>query len=316
MDPGGGRYHDTVERYGTGRWHRCLRRARRFENVGLVLTAVVLGVAVPEPGQYAEVLVTPLVIFLVFCSLRGVSLADIEHRSYSLVILCSLGISYIVLPFGGIRIANAFLTGDALLGLAIVLAAPTTAGSAIIWTRLAGGDSGLAALASISSLGVAPVLTPLVLSSLLDRPIAVPVETIVVDLLVIVAGGIALLISVPERLINETLIDRGSGLAILCLIYSSIASVDVWAIDPTSFVVVAALVVWLLGIGFVVIRAIGTATGVDRSVYLPLFFAGGLKNLGIALLIAFVYQSAMVVVVIVTYYVLQQLVGAVVADIA
>lgn len=65
-----------------------------------------------------------------------------------------------------------------------------------------------------------------------------------------------------------------------------------------------------------IVRATGSAAGLDRSTYLPLFFTGGLKNLGIALLIAFTYRSAMVVVVIVTYYVLQQLVGAVIADVA
>lgn len=295
---------------------RFVARVRRFENVGLVLAAVVLGVAVPGPGRYADVLVTPLVMFLIYGSLRGISVANVEYGSYGLVILCSLAVSYLVLPFGGIRVADALLSGDALIGMAIMLAAPTTAGSAIIWTRLAGGDSELAALASISSLGVAPLLTPAVLSALLGRGIAVPAGTMVVDLLVIVVGGIALLIAVPDRLVSEPLVDRGSGVAILLLIYSSIASVDVGAIDPASFGAVALFVLLLLGGGFVIVRATGSAAGLDRSTYLPLFFTGGLKNLGIALLIAFTYRSAMVVVVIVTYYVLQQLVGAVIADVA
>lgn len=294
---------------------RFVARVRRFENVGLVLAAVVLGVAVPGPGRYADVLVTPLVMFLIYGSLRGISVANVEYGSYGLVILCSLAVSYLVLPFGGIRVADALLSGDALIGMAIMLAAPTTAGSAIIWTRLAGGDSELAALASISSLGVAPLLTPAVLSALLGRGIAVPAGTMVVDLLVIVVGGIALLIAVPDRLVSEPLVDRGSGVAILLLIYSSIASVDVGAIDPASFGAVALFVLLLLGGGFVIVRATGSAAGLDRSTYLPLFFTGGLKNLGIALLIAFTYRSAMVVVVIVTYYVLQQLVGAVIADV-
>lgn len=299
-----------------GSRNRYLAWIRRFENVGLVLAAVALGVLVPGPGRYADALVTPLVIVLVYGSIRGLSLASVEYRSYGLVVLCSIGISYLVLPFGGIRLADAFLTGDALLGMAIVLAAPTTAGSAIIWTRLAGGDSELAALVSIASLGVAPLLTPLVLSSILDQRIALPVETMVVDLLVIVLGGAALVLVVPERLVSDAAVDRGSGLAILLLLYSSIASVEVGTVDPAAFAVVAAFVVSLLGVGFLVVRAGGDALGVDRSTYLPLFFTGGLKNLGIALLIAVAYRSAMVVVVVVTYYVLQQLVGATVADLA
>lgn len=299
-----------------GSRNRYLAWIRRFENVGLVLAAVALGVLVPGPGRYVDVLVTPLVIFLVYGSIRGLSLASVEYRSYGLVVLCSIGISYLVLPFGGIRLADAFLTGDALLGMAIVLAAPTTAGSAIIWTRLAGGDSELAALVSIASLGVAPLLTPLVLSSLLGEQVALPVETMVVDLLVIVVGGTALVLVAPERLVSDAAVDRGSGLAILLLLYSSIASVEIGTVDPAAFAVVAAFVVSLLGVGFMLVRAAGRRLGVDRSTYLPLFFTGGLKNLGIALLIAVAYRSAMVVVVVVTYYVLQQLVGATVADLA
>ncbi|WP_336343217.1 bile acid:sodium symporter [Halalkalicoccus ordinarius] len=295
---------------------RLVAGLRRFENVGIVLAAVALGVVVPGPGRYADVLVTPLVVFLIYGSLRGVSVADVESRSYGLAILCSLGISYVLLPFGGIRAADALLAGDALTGMAIVLAAPTTAGSAIVWTRLVGGDSKLAALASIGSLGVAPLLTPAVLSALLDRRAVVPVESMAFDLLVIVVGGVGLLVVIPDRLVSETAVDRGSGVTILVLIYSSIASVEVGAIDAAGFGAVSAVVLLLLGGGFALVRFAGHVAGVDRSTYLPLFFTGGLKNLGIALVIAFAYASATVVVVVVTYYVLQQVVGAVVADLA
>lgn len=300
----------------SGTLTRFVARMRRFENVGVVLAAVVLGIAVPEPGRYAGVLVTPLVIFLIYGSLRGISVADVGSGSYGLAILCSLGASYVVLPFGGIRVADALLGGDALAGMAIVLAAPTTAGSAIIWTRLAGGDSELAALTSIGSLALAPLVTPAVLSVLLDRGTAVPIEAMVIDLSVIVAGGVVLLVAIPDHLVSETRVDRGSGVAILVLIYSSIASVDVGAIAVANVGAVAVVVLLLLAGGFALVRLIAHAAGVDRSTYLALFLTGGLKNLGIALMIAFAYGSAMVVVAVVTYYVLQQFVGAVVADVA
>ena len=85
--------------------------------------AVALNVVVPGPERYADVLVTPLVVFLIYGSLRGVSVADVKSRSYGLAILCSLGVSYVLLPFGGIRAADALLAGDALTGMTIVLAA-------------------------------------------------------------------------------------------------------------------------------------------------------------------------------------------------
>lgn len=291
-------------------------RVRRFENVGVVLVAVVLGIVVSGPGRYADVLVTPLVVFLIYGSLRGIDVGDVESGSYGLAILCSLGVSYVVLPFGGIRVADALLAGEALAGMAIVLAAPTTAGSAIIWTRLAGGDSELAALASIGSLGVAPLLTPAVLSVLLEQRATVPIEAMVIDLLVIVGGGVALLVVIPDRLVSETTVDRGSGVAILVLIYSSVASVDVGAIAVANLGAVSVVVLLLLLGAFALVRLVGRTVGVDRSTYLALFFTGGLKNLGVALVIAFAYASATVVVVVVTYYVLQQFVGAVVADVA
>jgi predicted Na+-dependent transporter len=114
--------------------------------------------------------------------------------------------------------------------------------------------------------------------------------------------------------VSERGIDRGSGLAIPLLVYAAVANADVGAIDGASVGSVAAVVLLLLGGVFVAIRVGGNAVEVDRSTYLPVFFTGGLKNLGIALAIAFTYASATVVVVIVTYYVLQQLVGALVSD--
>lgn len=87
---------------------------------------------------------------------------------------------------------------------------------------------------------------------------------------------------------------------------------NVGAIDVAGFGAVFAVVLPLFGGGFALVRLVSYVTGVDRSTYLPLFFTGGPKNLGIALVIAFA-QASPTVVVAVTYYVLQQFVGADVA---
>lgn len=286
----------------------------RYRNILLVVGAVGLGVLVPAFGPALEPLVTPLVIFLVFGSLRGLELAEIETSSYAALVALSLCISYVVLPIGGIQLANFALGGGAAVGFAIALAVPTTAGSAIIWTRFARGDAQLAATISIVSLLVAPVATPIVLSQLLGAQTAVPALSILVDLVIIVGGGVLLAAGVPSEAVSARTIDRGATLAILLLIYTSVAGVEMAAVTGWHLAAVVGCSVCLVGFGLVVSLLCERGFGLSRTQTLPLFFTSSLKNLGIALLIALAYTDPLVVFAIITYYVIQQLSGAVIAD--
>ena len=277
----------------------------RYRNVLLVVGAVGLGVFVPEFGPTLRPLVTPLVIFLVFSSLRGLRPGEIDVSSYAALILLSLGISYVVLPIGGIRIADLVLDDGAVVGFAIALSAPTTAGSAIIWTRFARGDVQLATTASIVSLLVAPVVTPIVLTRLVGTQAAVPVGSILTDLAIIVA-------IVPSDALSPRTIDRGATLAILLLIYTSVAGVEVTDVTGWHVLTVVGLSVLLVAFGLVISVLCERGLGLSRSI--PLFLTSTLKNLGIALLIALAYTDPLVVFSIITYYIVQQLSGAVLAD--
>jgi bile acid:Na+ symporter, BASS family len=293
---------------------RLRRLVGRFENVLLVAAAVAAGVAVPEVGSLLEPLVTPLVIFLVYTSLRGLRLAEIDLRSYALLVALSLSLSYLVLPAGGIQLARAVLADGSVLGFAIALSVPTTAGSAIIWSRFSGGDVQLATTISIGSLLLGPVATPAVLTVLVGTGTAVSATSILLDLTVIVVGGLALAVVIPSGSVSPRTVDTGATLAILCLIYTSVAGVDPSAIAVGEFLGIVAVSVLLLCFGLVLTLLCKRGFGLGRETALSLFFTSSLKNLGIALLVALAFADPLVVLAIITYYVCQQLSGAVLAD--
>lgn len=286
----------------------------RYRNVVLVVGSVGLGTLVPDFGPYLEPLVTPLVIFLVFSSLQGLRLPEIETSSYAFVVVLSLCISYVALPIGGIRLAEFVLEEGAVLGFAIALAAPTTAGSAIIWTRLSRGDVQLATTISIVSLLVAPLATPIVLTQLVGSQGTIPVLSIIADLAIIVGGGALFSRVIPSGTLSPRAMDLGSTLAILLLIYTSVAGVEVDTVTGWHLLAVVGTSALLVIFGLLVSILCKGGFGLSRTEMLPLFFTSSLKNLGIALLIALSYADPLVVFSIIAYYVVQQLFGAVLAD--
>ncbi|GAB7009251.1 bile acid:sodium symporter [Halorubrum trueperi] len=286
----------------------------RFGNVFLVLGAAGVGVAVPHLGPYLDPLITPLVVFLVYTSLQGLRLAEIDYSSYALLIALSLCLSYLLLPVVGTRIAESVLRDTALVGFAIALSVPTTAGSAIVWTRLACGDVQLATIISIVSLLIAPAATPIVLTQLVGSQFTVPAASILTDLVVIVGGGVLLTAIVPSDSISPALVERGSTLAILLLIYTAVAGVDAFGIAGSSLLAIVGVSVLLFGFGLGVTAVCERGLGVARKRAIPLFFATSLKNLGIALLISIPLADPLVTVSIIVYYVVQQVGGALIAD--
>lgn len=287
-----------------------------FKHLALVLCAVGVGVWLPDFGPVTKPLVTPLVIFLIFGSLRELRVTEINPLAYAGVVVLSLIISYTVLPVGGMQIASLFLTDGALTGVAIMLAVPTTAGSAIIWTRLSGGDDQLSILISVASLILAPLVTPFVFRLLVRSQIQTPVGAMVWDLLLIVGVGIALTLLVPNGTVSKRTVDRGAGLAILLLIYSSVANLDLGTIDLGDVAPILLVTLLVLCGGLLLSLVVGYSLQLKRVSILPLFFTSSLKNLGIALFIALSYPSPLTVVAIVSYYAAQQMFGAIIVDFA
>jgi len=286
----------------------------RFSNVLLVLGAAGVGVAAPQLSPYFDPLITPLVVFLVFTSLRGVRFGSIDYSSYAAIVGLSLFLSYVVLPLAGIRLVELALSDAAVIGFAIALSVPATAGSAIIWTRLAGGDAQLATMGSIASLLVAPVATPLVLTRLVGSRIAVPTTSILTDLAVIVGGGVLLTAIVPTEALSTETVERSSTLAILLLIYTAVAGVGVFGIDARALLGVVGVAVLLFCLGVALTAGCQRALGIGRDRGFALWFTTNLKNLGIALLVSLPFAEPLVTAAIIVYYVVQQTGGAVIAD--
>lgn len=286
----------------------------RYENILLISIAVGAGILIPNFGPYFEPLITPLVIFLVFGSLRGLHIGEIEYVSYTLLVILSVCISYVVLPVSGIHIVNLFLSDGALVGFAIFFSVPTTTGSAIIWTRFSQGDVQLATTVSLVSLLIAPVATPIILSHLVGSQAVIPVTSILIDLLIIIVGGVLLTIAIPSSTVTTRTVDASATLAILLLIYTSIAGVGFAGMENQILFTIVGVSVLLLSLGLAIIMVCEKGFQLDRSQTLPLFFTSNLKNLGIALLIAFEYNSSFITISIITYYIMQQIFGAFVAD--
>jgi len=288
----------------------------RFSNAFLVLGAASIGVLVPQLSQYFDPLVTPIVVFLVFTSLRGVRLAAIDYSSYAVVVGLSLCLSYVVVPVIGMRLVELALADGAALGFAVVLSVPTTAGSAIVWTRLAGGDVQLATVSSIASLVFAPAATPVVLTRLAGSQITVPTVSILTDLAVIVGGGVLLAVVVPSNALSAETVERGSTVAILLLIYTAVGGVGVFGINGATLLAITGVAVLLFAVGAGITVGCRRAFDIGRMRAISLCFTTNLKNLGIALLVSLPFAEPLVTAAIISCYVVQQTGGALLADAA
>ncbi|MFC6770912.1 hypothetical protein ACFQDD_05170, partial [Halorubrum pallidum] len=159
-----------------------------------------------------------------------------------------------------------------------------------------------------------PAATPLVLTRLVGSRIAVPTASILVDLAVIVGGGVLLTVAVPTDTLSNGTVERASTLAILLLIYTAVAGVGVFEIDGTALLAVVGVAVLLFSLGAALTAGCQRAFDIGRDRAFSLFFTTNLKNLGIALLVSLPFADPLVTASIIVYYVVQQTGGAVLAD--
>lgn len=287
---------------------------RRLRNVLVVLVAVAVGVLYPAGSAYVQPFTAAIVTFLVFSSLRGVSLTRRRLRSSLGPTGIVLAVSYLAIPAVGILWARLFLDDGALLGVAAMLAAPTTAGSAIVWTRVGGGNDELSGITALASIALAPVVTPLVLVWLVGEFHALPVVPLATQLLVIIAVAVALLAVVPADAIGDGTIEWGSVGAILLLIYAGVGTAGIATTSVRFLAHVGLLVGVVFAVGLFVGLVLCLATNRSRGDILSVFYSGTLKNLGISLVVVLPFGSTVAVHAIIVYYVSQQLLSAVLLD--
>jgi len=119
----------------------------------------------------------------------------------------------------------------------------------------------------------------------------------------------------PSDAISSQLVHDGSTLAIALLIYTSVSKVGSVVLSAQVLLSLIIVSILLLGIGLGSSLVSMKVLQCSTDEMLPMFFTSNLKNLGIALLVAFAYSNSLVLVSIITYYVIQQVAGALTADI-
>lgn len=286
----------------------------RFRNVLIVLIAVGIGIVYPSGAVFVQPLTGVIVTLLVFSSLRGISLTDGHLRDSMVFIWVVLLISYGVIPTVGIRWAGFFLEDGALLGAAAMLAAPATAGSAIVWTRVAGGNDELSGIGSLASIGLAPIMTPFLLVWLVGEVHAIPIAPLASQLLFITAGALLLLVIVPDDAVADTTLEWGSVAAILLLIYAGVGTAGIGNASVTLLAHVGGLVIVVFAVGIAAAIGLCVATDWDRTEVMSVFYTGTLKNLGISLVVVLPLGSTAAIHAVIVYYVSQQFLSAVLLD--
>lgn len=286
----------------------------RFDAALSVIGATAAGVWFPALGPALSPLTMPLVAFLVYGSFRNLRLGSLWSRENARLLSVALPLAYVLIPTGAAILVEAS-PGVAAFGVLVAAAAPTTAGSAIVWTRLGGGDVQGVTVVALATIVLSPALTPAVLAAFAGRSLRIAVVPIVSDLLLIVGGGAVLAAFVPDRTVTDGHIDAASRLAIVLLVYISVASASASRIAPPTLARVAGLAAATTAVGYALADGLRVAGWFDRSTALALFAGGSMKNLGIALLIAGSLGSSDVVAVgVTTFYVTQQLVVSVVTS--
>ncbi len=288
---------------------------RRVKNIAIVVFAVLAGTIYPELGSNLQFLITPLVMFLVFTSLYDIDSNTINYRSYIRPSVIFIIASYFILPVVGIQVVDLFVSGGTKVGYAILLAVPTTTGSAIVWTRMSDGEVQFSTFASMLSLFLAPIFTPLLLSYLTFSSQSVPTASIITDLIIILSVGMVLYYVIPNGTISPKSINISTLAAIMSLIYITISSNDISYVSQKWFTQVILLSFLLLLLGIILIIFLNYVCNLNTDDLISLFYIISLKNLGISILISDNYLEPLVVPTIVLCYVFQQVTAAASSDI-
>lgn len=276
----------------------------------LIGTAVVFGLWIPLPS-HLSVLTAPLVAILIFAAVYGsdrAALRAVDRPAFPLAaIVFVFLISLVFAP-----VPSLFLEGPTLVGVLVAIAAPPTAGSAIVWTKYGGGDASATMIITLSAIAIAPLVTPVLLTLMVGHGIQVDPLPVVLELFLVVAGGALLWWVVPEDAVSEATVGQLSLLVVGLLVYVGTATSPV---DEIGLLEVAT--VGLLAFAFLALVAVlsfGAVHFVGWSGAVALFFSSGLRNLGIGVAVAGALQVRGVVVVVVVFYIVQQLLATLAAE--
>lgn len=298
----------------TPRYRNAMFFIKRFSNIILICLAVFLGIIFPKFGSYIQPVVVGLVIFLIYGLLRGFQPNKVVNRSNLVVIFLSFGFSYFLLPVAGGYFTQIFFSDRIFIGFVILLIAPTTAVSAV-WTRFSEGDEQLATTITVGSVILSPVILPILLKFLLGSQTSVPVVSILIELLTVIIAGAILTVVVPSSLVSKKNMSYGSRIALFAIIYSTTSQVGFAGFAIVDLLKISSGSIGLFIFGVCVFFIADNYIKIPRQQLTALFFSSNMKNLGIALLVSgSLYPEPMVITTIVTYFLIQQVGSAIIAD--
>jgi sodium/bile acid cotransporter 7 len=291
---------------------------------GVALACLYPEVVRPLVGRLAPQPVVALALFLMAWGLDSRRLGLALTRPGP--VLWALAVSYGLLPSIAWAAGALLPSPDLRVGLLIIASVPCTLASAVLWTRLAGGNEAVALLVVLLGTAVSWLVTTLWLTmttpARVDLDSAGLMQNLAVVLVVPVAlgQGIRLLPRAAEAAARYKtplgIISRALILAILLRAAMGLgehtAGVSAFALALTVLVCVAvhltALVVGLVG---------GRALGFARADGIAAAFAGSQKTLPVGLFLFEAYYKSeypLAVVPLVLYHVGQLVIDTFVAD--
>lgn len=274
----------------------------------VVMTATLAGVAYPGFASPLQPLIPVLVAGLIFTAFYGFSFVDLTAQSISIPVIASLVCLYLIVPLALYPVAGAVLSGEILLGVLIVLAAPLTAGSSIIWTRLSGGNTVLSTVIVLVSMLLAPLVMPSLIALFADSTVDISVADMFVELATIVLGGGVLAYFVPNEAVSDGQLDGFSVVTMGVLIYAGVGgsarSFEVFQLAFVGGIAVAALCL-SAGTAYALY-----AHGVRSDECISVLYSSSMKNLSVSVMVAAVFGGGTIIASITVFHVVQQVVSS------
>ena len=296
-----------------------------------LLTVAVLALVAPQcfgwAGHIDPRLIVAPALFLMGWTLPSRSLGRAMLRPWPA--LWAFAISYGVLPALGWVSGFILPVDDFHIGLLIMVCGPCTLASAILWTRMAGGDDAIALFVVLLTTATSWLLTPALLLLYTGTIVAVDTRAMMVDLLVMMVLPISLgqLCRAPYALAHiashhRRLLSIVSQVLILLILLKAAVFLSLRlraeAVLPGAGVL-ALLVALCIGLHLVALSAgLGSSTWLRFShpARVAIAFACSQKTLPVALLIFDGYfpQYPLAVVPLVVYHFGQLLVDTFIAE--
>jgi sodium/bile acid cotransporter 7 len=291
---------------------------------GVALALAAPGWVRPAAAWLWPSLIVALSLFLTSWAMEGRRLWLAVRRPWAA--LWAVAVGYGALPPLAWLLGLLSTTPDLALGLLLIASVPCTLSSAVIWTRLAGGDDAQALLGVLLLTGTGWLFTPLWLTLAAAGPVALPLAEVMGNLLLVLVAPVVLgqlsrrLPGVAQGVARRKHLN---GVAVRLLVLAVILKAVADLPDRTAGLSLLALV-WtaLLCLaahlaGVVLALGGGRLLGLGREGAIAAAFAGSQKTLPVALFLFEAYfRSAypLAVVPLVLYHVGQLVVDTFLAD--